>query len=251
MIISIIMEMENKMIDIHTHILPFMDDGAASYSESLEMLRVMASNGIKKVVATPHYNFASKELENFLEERIEIYDNLVRNAYDSQIDIEILVGCEVMFTPSLSSMDLSKLTINDTDYLLIELSTRFDDPAVHSTLKSIIANGFIPILAHVERYPYLINDSERLVQLINLGVITQVNSCSIDNERYPFVRALFKHNLVHLIASDAHNVSNRVPSLKKSLVDDTICHNLNCVIQNKIFDTRKPSNIRSIFNKYF
>ena len=239
------------MVDIHTHILPFIDDGASSYEESLEMLRVMVSNGVKKVVATPHFDFETDNLDDFLSKRSEVYTELVNRVSNSKIDIEILLGCELMYTPALSSMDLSPFSINNSDYVLIELSTRYDDPSLYSTLNSVISSGYIPILAHVERYSYLINDSNRLVELVNLGVLTQVNTSSHGNDRYPFVQALFKHNLTHLIASDAHNIERRLPDLRISLVGGKILKDMYKVINNDLVDTGKVSKIKKLFNKYF
>ena len=251
MITSITTVTENNMVDIHTHILPFIDDGASSYEESLEMLRVMVSNGVTKVVATPHFDFETDNLDGFLSKRSEVYAGLVNRVSNSQIDIEILLGCELMYTPALSSMDLSPFTINNSDYVLIELSTRYDDPSINSTLNSVIANGYIPILAHVERYTYLINHSIRLVELVDSGVLTQINFSSLVNDRYPFVQALFKHNISHLVASDAHHIDKRVANLRKDLISDKILKNMHMVISNELVDTGKVSEIKKLFNKYF
>lgn len=118
------------------------------------------------------------------------------------------------------------------------------------TFELIIGNGFIPILAHVERYSYLISDSSRIVELINQGVLMQVNVKSIDNEKYPYIKSMFKNNLIHLIASDAHNMKNRAPNLRKELVSESIYKNMNAVISNRLIEINQPSKLKKIFGKY-
>lgn len=239
------------MVDLHSHVLPLMDDGATSLEMTYEMLSCMVGDGVSCAVATPHFDFKTQDKNEFISKR-EASLKLVRDMIvDKNLSIKVLSGVELMYSPQLANEDLDPFTIEGTDYVLIELSTQYDDPSVFSTLRSIVANGYIPILAHVERYTYLIEDSQRLVDLVNLGVITQINCGSINNERYPFVQALFKHNLAHLIASDAHNMGKRKPNLRKDLVDNKIYRNSNLVIDNDLVDMAKPSKIKKLFNKYY
>ncbi|NLL75013.1 MAG: hypothetical protein GX233_04505 [Erysipelothrix sp.] len=238
------------MVDIHTHVLANMDDGASSYEESLQMIKMMELSGIKNVVATSHFDVSKQDIEEFLLKRSESLNATRQILVDQNINVTLLSGCELMFTPQLAHVDLAPFTIENTDYVLIELSTRYDNPSLLQTFELIIGNGFIPILAHVERYSYLISDSSRIVELINQGVLMQVNVKSIDNEKYPYIKSMFKNNLIHLIASDAHNMKNRAPNLRKELVSESIYKNMNAVISNRLIEISQPSKLKKIFGKY-
>ncbi len=227
-----------------------MDDGSSSIEETLAMLNEMEKNGVTTVVATPHFDLSKSDLTEFIKNRKESYDKVIKALETSNISIKILLGAELMYTPQLANQNLDDLVIQGTDYVLIELSTRYDDPSVVRTLNSIVASGYIPILAHVERYSYLINDSQRLVDLINHGVISQVNSKSINNEKYPFINAMIKRNLLHLIGSDAHNMGKRNPDLRGDLVPEEIYQNMKNVVSNKDVRIDKPSKLKRIFNNY-
>ena len=246
------MVMIRMFADIHTHILPFMDDGAESYEEALEMLRMMESNGVTHVVATPHFSFDKNNQEKFIRNRTEVLKNLRIKVKEENINIAILGSAELMYSSSLHTKDLEDFVIEGTDYLLIELSTRRDHPSLEDTMYRIINMGYIPILAHAERYPYLINKSQRLIDLINMGVLIQVNASSLDDEEnYPYIKAMMKNNLVHLTGSDAHSTNVRKPNLIKEDINPEYAINQNKVIRNELLDISKPKTIKKIFNKYF
>lgn len=238
------------MVDLHTHVLANIDDGASSYEESVSMLKVMCQNGVKYTVATPHFDFSSQNSEEFIEKRNISLEKTKELLKEYDIDVKLLSGCELMFTPQLANENLDQFTIENTDYVLVELSTRYDDPTVLQTFDSLLANGFIPILAHVERYSYLISNSERLVEMINKGVLIQVNTKSLNSKKYPFIKAMFKHNLVHLIGSDCHNMSNRYPDLRKGLAPDYVYSNMQMVIENSVITVNKPSKLIRLLGKY-
>ena len=237
--------------DLHTHILPFMDDGANSYEESLEMLKIMESNGVTHVVATPHFSFDKGNEEEFINKREEVLDNLRIKAKEENINVLILSGAELMYSSTLHTKKLDEFVIEGTDYLLIELSTRRDHPHLFITLNKIIGLGYIPILAHVERYSNLIKNSQNLVDLVSMGVLLQVNSGSINNEKYPFINALMKSKLVHVIASDTHGTNARKPNLVKNKTESTYIGNQNKIINNELLDISKPRKIKKVLNKYF
>lgn len=242
---------KNDMVDLHTHILPNIDDGASSYEEALDMLRTMIEDGVTTVVATPHFNFEMNSSTKFINMRDESIINLKLVVNQQELKIKILRGAELMFTPNMDNYDLSDFTIEGTDYLLIELSTKRNEPDLEYTLSAIIANGYIPILAHIERYSYLIDNSQRLINLIEMGVLMQVNAKSLyDKKRYPFIEKLISNKFVHLIASDAHDMSSRVPNLVKKNVKSEYISNQNSVINNLIVNVKKPKKYLKILNLY-
>lgn len=242
----IIITVENNMVDLHTHILPSIDDGASSFEEALGMLRMMTENGITTVVATPHFDFEKNQKKEFVEQRNGLLLKLQSLVRENKISIEILSGCEIMFTPNLDNYILDDLTIEGTDYLLIELSTRKNEPMLEATLSSIIASGYIPILAHIERYPYLINNSKRLANLVEQGVLMQVNSYNSKFKREnAIIKKLEKRNLVHIIASDAHNTTDRAPNLIFEEMQSGYIDNQIRIVKNEQIPVKKPK--RNIF----
>ena len=239
------------MVDLHTHILPHIDDGASSFEEALDMLKLMIENGVTTVVATPHFNFEKNDIDEFIHKRKDSMVELKTLSNEDNLPIRILSGAELMFTPNLDNYDLNEFTIEETDYLLIELSTRRNEPDLESTLSAIIANGYIPILAHIERYSYLIQNSQRLVELIDMGVIMQINAKSLYSKKdYPFIKKMMSNNLVHIISSDAHDMQKRKPNMKLCELEPKFIDNQCKIIENKIIDVNKSKKMILVFGRY-
>lgn len=248
--------------DIHTHILPFIDDGAKSLEESLEMLRVIKASGIDLVIATPHLNLAKDDYQKFIEEREKSFIQVIELVKANNLNIQIELGCELMYTPSLVDYDLNNLTLGKTDYLLIELSTRRSPIMLKETLKNIKAQGYLVVLAHVERYSYLLDDPKLIQELINMGVLFQVNAETVlSDDKENLFNALIKNNLVHLIASDSHDVKRRRPNLDKALdkikteygIDELnkIVYKYDDLINNRLIELDKPGKLKKLFKRYF
>lgn len=238
------------MVDIHTHILPNMDDGASSFEEALAMLEMMIDNGVTTAVATPHFNPNEDDINEFIRKRDENFNQLNILIEERRLPINIIKGAEVMYSQAILSMNLDDLTIGDTEYILIELPTRYDDPTFERGMSALLAMGYTPVLAHVERYSYLIDNSQRLVNLINEGVLTQVNAKSINNSKYPYINAMFKRNLVHFIGSDAHGVTKREPNVIPEIVREEIYSNSRKLIRGNIVDNKVPKKIMKIMGIY-
>lgn len=201
-----------KLIDLHTHILPTVDDGSNSFELSLEMINQMINDGITEIVLTPH-NFKSVTLKE-RDEQILIFKELLEKTKD--LNIKLHLGAEVTYRETFE-IDYSKFTINDGKYLLIEFSeTRETD--IYSIVFNILKKGIIPIIAHIERYQYLTKEDYKKIS--QLGALIQVNSSAILKKRgrkeYKIAMNLIKENLVNFIASDCHNLSRRTPDLKES-----------------------------------
>ena len=241
--------------DIHTHVLPFIDDGAQDLVMSLEMLIQMESDGITTVIATPHFNFMKDDEQSFLTKREDSLNQVKNIIKENNLKITIRKGTELLFGPGMTDIDLSQHTIEDTDYLLIEFSTRKKITNAVTSLENILAQGFIPILAHMERYDFLLDDGDLMIKLIQMGVLFQVNAETIINDK-SLTNILFKKNLVHLIASDTHNTTNRNPNLKEALDSldeaqaDLIKNNTQQVINNQLIEVPRPKKLIKIFNKY-
>lgn len=191
-----------QMIDIHTHILPNIDDGSKSIDESVMMLEKEIKDGINTVVLTPHFR-NNKELI------IKRFNEFIKNI---NLDINLLLGSEIHYEKN--TLDLLKrdelLTINNTKYLLIEFSPYEDKNTIKKTLYNICVNGYHPIFAHAERCALDIKDYEEIKRD---GTLIQVNVSSL---KIKLVKKLIKNNLVDFIASDCHSVNERMPNMDKA-----------------------------------
>lgn len=204
-----------KMIDIHTHILPCVDDGSKSVEETLEMLNVMKKTGIKKVVATPHYYPEMLSVDDFLQQRQEAYDKI---KYTKPDGIDIVLGAEVMLTYDLHKEDLRKLSIEGTDYILIEMPYSHWDPWVFDEIFKISAkHGLDVIIAHIDRYVDVVRKDD-INLLFKMGLKYQVNVDFLGGLfRKSSAMKLLKGGAVHFIGSDCHNMSTRTPCLGEAV----------------------------------
>ncbi len=205
------------MIDIHTHILPNVDDGSDNISLSIEMLKKMYDDGIKEVVLTPHtYSVAQRVSSTKYEKLFNDFEEVVSRELP---EIKLYLGSEIRYSPT-RQINYENLYFKgfSKKYVLMEFSMRFEEP-IFETLYNIKRKGYEPILAHAERYLYL--TLEDYYQIKNDNIIIQVNSgalLGLDGKSLK-KRAdlLMKHDLIDIIASDCHNLSNRPPNLKEAL----------------------------------
>lgn len=208
------------MIDIHSHIIPYIDDGAKDLEVSLEMLRIAEREGTKTIFATPHFYKGYFETE--YSEVVEKTKELNQMARDNGINIEILPGQEVFLTKDTPRdyMEGKIGTLNDSRYMLIELPMdRFPEYALDSIYELGI-KGIVPIIAHPERYMYTLKKPSVLNDFIKEGCLFQINSGSLTGlfgkDIKNTAELLVKSGIVSFIGSDAHTTSKRCPGLLKS-----------------------------------
>ena len=194
------------MIDVHTHILPFVDDGSESLEESFKMIEREISFGISDIIITSHaLRLDLKKVSK--QELIDAFAKfciLVQNKYD----VKLYLGQEIAYTDKMISLLKNKelLSINNSEYLLLELP--FDEAIsdIDEVIFSCRVLGYKVIIAHVERYSYY--NFRQLEELKKIGVLFQVNSNSItgrsgkDIQKLSF--KLFKKKMVDLVGSDVH-----------------------------------------------
>ena len=201
------------MIDFHSHILPKMDDGSKSVEESLEMLRLLSSQGVKRVVATPHFYANDESVDEFLKRRSESYETL-KPMLDSNCP-EILLGAEVKYYNGISRMEgLRRLTVENSRLLLLEMSVaKWTDYVTNEIISLANSGDLIVALAHVERYFFMQSASiqERLLQN---DVLMQCNAEFFNGvfSKYKALK-LFGNGNVHLLGSDCHNTTDRKPAI--------------------------------------
>lgn len=205
-------------IDIHTHILPAVDDGAKDISVSRQMVRRAWENGTRTLILTPHYRGAFRDnTPAWLRESFSILCELIE---DDLPDMRLCLGCEIYYETDAPEK-LTRggiLTLNNSDYVLVEYRTGVLRSNVIASVDEIVRCGFTPILAHVERYDCFRKEPELLLELRNMGALLQLNADSVLGIRGAatkrFCRKLLKKQTVQFIASDAHDVGERPPLLR-------------------------------------
>lgn len=207
------------MIDIHSHILPALDDGAKTLEEAVEMAQIAAADGIRQMVATPHmFNGLSHNPEpGEVLERVAQLQEAVGDI------LEILPGNEVHVTHDIMSLAQSQrvTTINRNNYMLVEFP-QFSVPlGVDDIFYQLCLQGTYPILVHPERNAQIQARPSVLTPWIDRGLLVQVTAMSLTGEFGPAAKTcaekLLRHNCVHFIATDTHRVSRRPPILSKGV----------------------------------
>ncbi len=235
------------MIDIHSHILPGLDDGSKDINMTLEMLKRAEDNKTKKIVATPHYCIGYGEVE-YLDVK-KVTDYVRKASKENNINIDIYCGQEVFFTKSILDLYEKGIigTINDSAYMLIELPMQnFEDRTI-DTLYELNLKGINIILAHPERYIPFINEPERINDFIDEGILFQMNSGSVLGTFGKSVKKtaeiFLKNNIYSFIGSDAHNNTNRKTGIQDSIsfinkrytgYGDIFDENANLMLNNNI-----------------
>lgn len=205
------------MIDIHTHILPGLDDGARTMDETLQMVRAAVDEGISQIVATPHMVCAGSNGR----ERILAKLQLVQEAIAERgWEVSVLCGAELYIEPGLVGEVRAgrALTLNDGPYALVELPVRDYPLYADQVFFELQAAGVRPILAHPERLVSVQRDIEVLFRLVQRGVLAQITAESLIGGAGPAIRGLaemmLRNRLAHVIASDAHSPTFRQPALR-------------------------------------
>lgn len=207
------------MIDLHTHILPHIDDGATSWDNAIAMVRHAVADSVGTLVATPHSHHVRGR-------DIRAATSHLQELADAQgVTVTILPGSEVRIVAGLdAAWRAGELqAIADGPWLLLELPLHdeWPLPLVLNAIERLRAEGARPILAHAERYPFVHKRPTVVAEIVALDVPVQVNAASLFyRETDPDRRtadALVRAGLAHLIASDAHNVRYRPPGIRGAL----------------------------------
>ena len=208
------------MIDIHTHILPGLDDGAQDLYDTLAMVEVAAKSGITAMVATPHCNIPGIYQNYFNDDYIETMKKVRNAVHRENLQVNILPGMEAFGTAKLPELlEQGKImTLNQSRYLLLEFDFDEDPVLVEYILDRIQKMKIIPVIAHAERYKFVQKNPDRVYRWRTKGYPIQINKGSFqgkfgrraENAAY----LLLNHNLVSVVASDAHSPHVRTPYMK-------------------------------------
>ena len=183
--------MSSQLVDLHCHILPGIDDGAKNLDVSMSLIQKEMEDGVVGIVFTPHFHYERITLDAFVQQR----------------------------KMALASLDLSKLAFAGSRYILIEFPTSIHPGGIEDTLFAVQNRGYTPILAHVERYPYVTEDPTLLYRWVSSGALAQINASGLVRSGHTakWLHKLLDWNLVHLMCSDCHSVTTRPPNLKDGM----------------------------------
>ena len=229
----------NYFVDAHTHIIPGVDDGSSSIEASIKLIEEEMGMGVKTILCTPHFRRGMFESDNELIEAK--FNELTNKVKELNMDVELYLGREIYvnsihggYERTLERIKSGALKgYNNTNNYLLEFSyTKEID--IGEVAYSMKANGFTPVIAHIERYVYL-RDLEKVYDIKSTGGIIQVNASSIigkDGFRIKrYTKKLLENGLVDIISSDIHE--NRCNYFKKAY--DYICKKYGKLLADKLF----------------
>ncbi|MGN1061769.1 MAG: CpsB/CapC family capsule biosynthesis tyrosine phosphatase [Candidatus Scatosoma sp.] len=208
------------MTDLHTHILPRIDDGSQDRETSAGMLQMLRAQGVNSVVLTPHYYGRVHSPREFLRKRKTSYDE-IKDCFPQGMSVRL--GAEVHFSDTMASNEQSALLcIEGTRYMLLELPfiKEWGSLLFEKLRYFIDTSDRVPIIAHFCRYPQIRKNPEILSELYSMGCLLQADAAAFVHPKdRRLVYAAMKHNLVHCIGSDCHNLFDRSPDYKAAIDD--------------------------------
>ncbi len=207
-----------KIMDIHTHILPGVDDGAKDMQEALSLVRQALENSTRAIVLTPHYRAPHKMEADLIYKRFCLFRKAV---HKEMPQMQVYLGCEIRYQDGIPQMlkEHKLLPMYHSRYILLEFTSTAFSSQILSAARECVGHGFIPIIAHIERCDAFRNDPQLLSQMQGLGVLLQMNADSVMGKMglriKKFCQKMLETKQVHFIASDAHDATHRPPLLKE------------------------------------
>lgn len=199
------------MIDLHSHILPQMDDGSKSTEETEKLLQMLKAQGVTELAATPHFYADRERPEDFLRRREEALSRM------PETDLPLHIGAEVAYFPGMQNCeDLISLQLGSTRLLLVEMPFRpWTDRMAADICAIPVHLGLTPVLAHIDRYRGGRQFPKYFRQLLESDVLFQCNADAFEKllSRSWALKQL-KHGLIHFLGSDSHNLTTRAPRLE-------------------------------------
>lgn len=237
-----------EFFDIHSHMLPGVDDGAQTLEEALSMIDLSYSEGTRNLILTPHYmrnknKFNKKELrERFAEFKAEVNKK--------HEDMNLYLGNEVLYEEGIvQDLKDDKIQLmNDTKYVLVEFNIRTSYSQIYEAMQKITNARFRPIIAHVERYQCLFKRIERIDELVRMEVHLQMNISSTYggflDENARWCKKLVKEQYISFFGTDAHDMEERAPYVQdyvpwiekkcgREYLEKTFLENPQKIVENK------------------
>lgn len=208
------------MVDIHSHILNNIDDGSKSIEESIKILKEYEKINITDVVLTPHYIYEGNyQVDNKIKQKL--FDELNKKLQQENININLYLGNEIYANDNIIELlnDNKISSINNSKYLLIEFPIYVENKQSYNIIHNIVLSGYIPIIAHPERYKYVQRNFNILNEYIKLGALLQINKDSLfgkyGKEAKKTVKKMIKKRLVTTIGTDLHSINRTIYSTDK------------------------------------
>lgn len=211
------------MIDVHSHIIPAIDDGSYSIEETLKMLKEAEKAGFTDIIATSHY--VENYYEADIQQRQESIDEINNKLEENGINIKIHCGSEIYVSQNMVELIKNKKasSLANTKYVLFELPMNNNIMYLDEIIFEIQSAGFIPVIAHPERYSYVQSNPKMLVELINKGVLFQANFGSIigkyGNTAKKTLKKLLQYNMIHFLGADAHRSNSIYTNIDMAIIE--------------------------------
>lgn len=193
--------------DVHSHLIPGIDDGSKSMDDTLMMLKKFQELGYQKVITTPHImsDYFNNNPDTILGGLEKVREAIKKEGLQIQIEAAAEYYTDTMFQELIEKKEI--LTFGD-NYVLFELSFQYEPANVKEVIFELTSAGYQPILAHVERYPYYINKWDKIEDYINRGVKLQLNLNSLTGgygkDIQKMAQSLIEKDLIDLVGSDCH-----------------------------------------------
>lgn len=254
------------MIDIHSHILPNIDDGSKSLQESIEIIKSAVNAGVEEIILTPHFILGSKySIEKKEKERI--FKSLKEEVKKESIDVKLYLGNEVFYEENMYSLLKEDRinTLNNSRYLLFEIPRHNMVRGLEDAIFNLKVKNITPIIAHPERYEAFQKHPEELMKLKEMELLFQCNVGSFyggyGKEAEKLVKLLAKHHMIDFLATDIHHSKDKAYSdyeriKEDKLIDENYFEELTSinpmkVINNEIIETKNYTAFKkTIFGKW-
>lgn len=203
-------------VDVHSHILPGIDDGSRNGEQSMAMLAEEAKQGVTHVVATPHFYARHSDPDTFLAKRAAAAQVLQRDMAGRTDLPQVILGAEVHYFPGIGESEhLARFVIGNTRLVLIEMPMPPWTEAMYRDLENIyLFQGLTPVVAHVDRYISLFHTYGIPKRLERLPVLVQANAeFFLERSTAGMAMRMLRKGQIHLLGSDCHNLSDRAPNL--------------------------------------
>ncbi|MCI9016942.1 MAG: hypothetical protein HFJ53_07260 [Clostridia bacterium] len=250
------------MVDIHSHIIPKIDDGSKNIEETYTLLQEANKVGFTDIISTSHY--IEGVYDTNVETRLIWIEKINQIMQENNIKLKIHPGTEIYIIPYI--LELLKqnkvLTLGNSRYVLFELPMNNNIKCLSEIMIKLLQENYIPIIAHPERYFYIQKDPNLLIPLIERGVMFQANYGSIigyyGKEVKNTIKKLLSSNMIHFLASDVHKnntIYTQMEEIKfelekiigKEKVNELSTLNPKSILENNNIDIQKPLKVKKWF----
>ncbi|MCR5625138.1 MAG: hypothetical protein K6G11_07855 [Lachnospiraceae bacterium] len=210
-----------KCFDIHTHILPGIDDGSKSMEMTIELLKQLSDEGVTDVIATPHYDTHHNRQD--YDNVIKLYEAVKEQAKSVDPNLNVYSGCEILYSKGILEDIKNKKVpmLAESNHCLVEFYPRQEYYEIENALNELLMLGKTPVIAHLERYECFYKKTDRVSEVIKMGALVQINSSSFNcgrfNKTARFVKKLLLNGQIHFVGTDCHDPKNRRPLMKSTV----------------------------------